>query len=95
MLNSSLATMNSASQSIDYRKIFARNLRKYRRFIEKSQESLALDAEMSRSYLNGVELGKRNISIDNMGALAQALKVPLKDLLDLNLFDDVDAEKAE
>lgn len=53
---------------------------------------MALDAEMSRSYLNGVELGKRNISIDNMGALAHALKIPLKDLLDLNLFD---AEKAE
>lgn len=40
---------------------------------EISQEELANKAEMSRSYVSGVERKERNISIDNMGLLAEAV----------------------
>ena len=54
-----------------------------------SQEALALKAGMSRSYLSEVEREIRNVSIDNMGMLADALDVPLKDLLDPTLFSQI------
>ncbi|WP_144373898.1 MULTISPECIES: helix-turn-helix domain-containing protein [Neisseriales] len=64
------------------RMIFARNLRQVRRLKEISQEALALQAGLSRTYVSEVERGERNVSIDNMGLLADALSVRLKDLLD-------------
>jgi transcriptional regulator with XRE-family HTH domain len=72
------------------RQIFARNVRRYRRVHDISQEQLALLAGMSRSYVSGVEREERNISIDNMGLMADALGVPLKDLLDPTLFEQLE-----
>lgn len=72
------------------RQVFSRNLRRTRRVREISQEQLALDAGMSRSYVSGIEREERNVSIDNMGLLADALHVPLKDLVDPDLFSSVD-----
>ena len=68
------------------REVFAKNLRRSRRMQDISQEELADRADMSRSYLSGVERGVRNISIDNMGLLAEALGVRLMDLVDQDLF---------
>jgi transcriptional regulator with XRE-family HTH domain len=68
------------------RQIFARNMRRCRRMQEISQEDLALRAGMSRTYVSEVEREIRNISIDNMGQLADVLGVPLKNLLDPDLF---------
>lgn len=45
---------------------------------------------MTRAYLSSVELGKRNISIDNMGLLADAVGVPLRDLVDPEKFKGLD-----
>lgn len=78
------------SLNLTARQIFARNLRRYRRMREISQEELALQAGMSRSYVSGIEREERNVSIDNMGLLAEALNVPLKDLVDPALFSSVD-----
>lgn len=72
------------------RQIFARNLRRYRRINDISQEQLALRAGMSRSYVSGVEREERNVSIDNMGRMAEVLGVALKDLLDPALFEQVE-----
>ncbi|HEX5126345.1 MAG TPA: helix-turn-helix transcriptional regulator [Rhodocyclaceae bacterium] len=72
------------------RQIFARNLRRYRRAVDMSQEDLALRAGMSRSYVSGIEREERNVSIDNMGLLADALDVPLKSLVDPDFFSGVE-----
>lgn len=40
-----------------------------------SQEQLALDAKMDRTYVNSVEHGRRNVSLVNIVRLAQSLKV--------------------
>lgn len=70
--------------------VFAVNLRRARRLRDISQEALALDAGLSRTYVSEVERGERNISIDNMGLLADALQVPLKDLVDPQRFNVLD-----
>lgn len=43
-----------------------------------SQESLALLAELDRTYINSVENGKRNISIVNIEKIANALEISLE-----------------
>jgi len=84
--------MKDTSQAGTAREVFARNVRKLRRLQELSQEALALDAGMSRTYVSEIEKGDRNVSIDNMGALADALGVPLKDLVDPEYFNDLTAK---
>ena len=70
--------------------VFATNLRLARRLRDVSQEALALDAGLSRTYVSEVERGERNVSIDNMGLLADALQIPLKDLVDPERFKVLD-----
>jgi len=47
-----------------------------------TQEELALKSGLSRSYISEVELGKRNISLNNIEKIAIALKVPIANLLE-------------
>jgi len=68
------------------REIFGLNVRRTRRIKEISQEELAFQANISRTYLSQVEGGARNISVDHMEALAIALGIPLPRLLDAELF---------
>jgi transcriptional regulator with XRE-family HTH domain len=72
------------------RETFGQNLRRARRLKDISQEELASRAELSRTYVSEVERGVRNVSIDNMGLLAQALGVPLRDLVDPAMFAGLD-----
>lgn len=46
-----------------------------------SQERLALESGLARSYLGGVERGKRNIALINICRLAEALSVSPDELL--------------
>ncbi len=47
-----------------------------------SQEKLALESGIARSYLSGVERGKRNIALINIHKLAAVLDVPASVLLE-------------
>lgn len=44
-----------------------------------SQEKLALKADLDRTYLAGVENGKRNISIRSLEKIINALEVSFQD----------------
>ncbi|MGZ5780756.1 MAG: helix-turn-helix domain-containing protein, partial [Burkholderiaceae bacterium] len=46
-----------------------------------SQEVLADMADLHRTYIGQVERGERNISIDNMEKLADAVNLPLWEML--------------
>ena len=56
------------------RDIFAANMRRFRHAAKLSQEDLAALCGLHRTYIGSVERGERNISIDNMEAIALALK---------------------
>ena len=78
--------MENAAKPHPSRMVFAQNLRRARRMKDLSQEALALQAGLSRTYVSEVERGERNVSIDNMGLLADALGLPLKTLVDPDMF---------
>jgi transcriptional regulator with XRE-family HTH domain len=46
-----------------------------------SQEALAHKADIDRTYLPGIESGKRNVSIVVIEKLAKALKVDLTEIM--------------
>jgi ribosome-binding protein aMBF1 (putative translation factor) len=64
------------------RQAFAANLRDTRKAQGLSQEDLAELADLHRTYVGSVERGERNISIDNMERLAQALNTTIQELLE-------------
>jgi transcriptional regulator with XRE-family HTH domain len=47
-----------------------------------SQEQLALESGLARSYLGGIERGQRNIALLNICRLAETLGVPTSQLMD-------------
>ena len=46
-----------------------------------TQEALALEADMKRSYLSELEAGKRNPTVKALGRLAIALEIEAAELL--------------
>lgn len=67
--------------SDDPRVLFGRRLAEIRRAKGWSQEKLALESGLARSYLGGVERGKRNIALLNICRLADTLEVPAPELM--------------
>ena len=60
---------------------FGRKVREKRLALKISQETLANMADIDRTYLPDIEKGKRNISLIVAEKIANALNVPLKELL--------------
>jgi transcriptional regulator with XRE-family HTH domain len=66
---------------IKARLLFASNLRQLREAKILSQEQLADIAGLHRTYVSSVERGERNVTIDSMEKLAEALDIDLRELL--------------
>lgn len=62
-------------------------IRELRNEIGISQEALANKAEIDRTYVTDVENGRRNISIENLEKLMNALEVHFKDFFDSPNFN--------
>jgi len=68
-------------KKISSREIVAQNIRLLRRAKSLSQEKLAELARLHRTYVGSVERGERNVSLENVDRLAEALQVDPVDLL--------------
>ena len=55
-------------------------IRRERSAMGLSQEVLALDAGLDRSYMGGVERGEHNLAVVNILKIARALKIKPSDL---------------
>jgi len=51
-----------------------------------SQEALAFKSQLNRTYINGIENGRRNVSIINIHKIANALDVSLTELFKSDVF---------
>lgn len=63
-----------------YRRQFGERVRELRRRRGWSQESFALQVGMDRTYVSGIERGRRNPTLDIIAKLAAGLEVDLVDL---------------
>jgi len=64
------------------REVFARNLRKARHEKGLSQEALAYEAEVDRTYISALERGVYGATIDMVDKLAMVLNVEVSTLLE-------------
>jgi transcriptional regulator with XRE-family HTH domain len=64
------------------REVFARNLRKARNAKELSQEALAYEAQVDRTYISALERCEYSATIDMVDKLARALDVEASVLLE-------------
>ena len=60
---------------------FGENLKAFRLQAELSQEQLADRASLHRTYIGSVERGERNVSLENIVAIARALGIAPSQLL--------------
>jgi len=65
----------------DPKELFGRRVRELRAQRKISQEELADNAGIHRTYIGSVERGERNISLENIVRIARALRVPARELL--------------
>jgi transcriptional regulator with XRE-family HTH domain len=57
------------------RDTLAKNMRRLRASRGLSQEALAHESGLNRTYLSGVERSERNVSIDNIARIASGLGI--------------------
>ncbi|WP_138752470.1 helix-turn-helix domain-containing protein [Paenibacillus sinopodophylli] len=69
-----------------------RQLRKKRGF---SQEQLALRAHINSSYMGQVERGEKNPTIDVLSKIAEALQMPLENIVNVVSLANSDREPLE
>lgn len=61
---------------------FGDRLRQLRKAVGLSQEVFAARCGLDRTYISGIERGKRNVSLRNIEVLAKALGVTISQLTD-------------
>jgi transcriptional regulator with XRE-family HTH domain len=69
---------------MDVVQLLGRNVRHYRKLKGMTQEQLALEAGMERSYVSDLKRGQRNPSVRALGRLAEALSVSPMHLLEVD-----------
>jgi transcriptional regulator with XRE-family HTH domain len=66
--------------TLNPREVLARNIRMFRAERGISQEELADLAGLHRTYIGSIERSERNVSIDNIAKIAQALNLSIVEL---------------
>jgi transcriptional regulator with XRE-family HTH domain len=72
----------------DIKKIFGKTIRLIRESRNMTQEKLADLCGLHRTYIGSVERGERNVSLENIQKIANALQIKIVDL-----FKGIDAKK--
>ena len=78
---------------MDYQplQLFGQHLIELRKAQGWSQERLALESGLARSYVGGIERGQRNLALINICILAEALEVSPSEML--NFFQQKKSAK--
>lgn len=67
---------------------FGQTVKKIRLENNLSQEELGERADLDRTYVSGIERGKRNVSLVNIARLAKALGVSISALVAFEVEDE-------
>ena len=66
---------------MDIRTVFGENIKKYRKIHKLSQEAFAEKCGLHRTYISSIERFQKNVSLDNIQRIADALDLPAYKLL--------------
>ena len=66
---------------------FGQTVRKIRLSKDISQEKFADMCDLHRTYISDIEIGKRNVSLENIGKMANALDMSIS-----KLFQEVESD---
>lgn len=77
-----MAKKTLEKRELDLRKAFGKKVRLLRVEAELSQEELAFKVGVEAAYIGGVERAERNLTIRNIGRIADALNLPVQTLFD-------------
>lgn len=80
-MSAKLSTPAKKPENDDLRSVLAWNVRRHRILNNLSQEQLAFEAELDRTYVSALERRVWNVALSNIEKLATALKVPAWQLL--------------
>jgi transcriptional regulator with XRE-family HTH domain len=69
---------------------FGKRVRELRLNKGLSQEALALKAGIDRTYMTGIENGKRNVSVQNIQKVITALEISIQDFFTTDIFEGID-----
>lgn len=65
---------------MDIKYVFGQRIKDLRNQKGISQEKLAEFSDLHRTYISSIELGKRNVALENIEKLAKALDCKIEDL---------------
>ncbi len=77
------------------REAVGRNIKLARIKKNMTQEQLAERADISASYVSAIERGKQSVSLEYVNRIAEALNVPVSELLNYEKSEGYAAEKSE
>lgn len=66
---------------------FGKRVRQLRLEQGLSQEALAFKAEIDRTYMTSVENGKRNVSVQNIEKIINALEITIQEFFSTDIFE--------
>ena len=66
---------------MDIRRQVGRNLKRIRMMRGWSQEDLAFECGLHRTYISGIERGARNPTVVILAKLAETLRIPIEQLI--------------
>jgi len=66
---------------LDIRQKFGRRVRELRKTKGFSQEAFADECALDRTYISGIERGKRNVGLRNIEVIAHALGISISELM--------------
>jgi transcriptional regulator with XRE-family HTH domain len=72
-----ISPIEQTSLSDDLHRKFGVRIRALRLGLSLSQEELAAECGLDRTYVGGIERGERNPSLKNISIIAKALRVPI------------------
>lgn len=68
------------NQAMKERRLIAYNVRKHRKALKKTQEQLAADTGLDRTFISDVERHEVDMRLSTIAKLAKALKIKIGDL---------------
>ena len=67
---------------MDIKKTFGQKVNAFRKSKSLSQENIAEKSGLNRPYISAIEQGKRNVSLEVIKKLAEALEIEIKELFE-------------